>query len=353
MLCHAERWIDEVDKSVQLVNPVIEVVLRLWIIAWLSTVSRETIWTMHGPRYMYKGKVEGENWEDPTVDCCAGVDIGIVEHTFNVASVDFHNEISDANEVMLKGAKCADKAIKFKLWLQEARFSLIESDGTEACVGPLLQIFWITLTEEVSNCDCGHVNCENDRSSTHVVEGFQGRAGEQHILQVFLCHSLRWTPFEWSVFVSEGCLRICAFRKVLDKNTLHSDSAQECANIREICTRAPIPNFSNLWFIGNPTVVHTAMTNDHYFRCAKCSFISRELTTTILHVLYDAVMSLASWYDSIPFHFRILVFLLQCWLTMMHGTDATLHASLHDRERIQCSIFVKSLLLAMPLIGNV
>ena len=39
------------------------------------------------------------------------------------------------------------------------------------------------------------------------------------------------------------------------------------------------------------------------------------------------VMSLASWYDSIPFHFCILVFPLWRWLTMMHGTDATLHAS--------------------------
>ena len=65
------------------------------------------------------------------------------------------------------------------------------------------------------------------------------------------------------------------------------------------------------------------------------------------------VMSLASWYDSIPFHFHILVFPLQRWLTMMHRTDAMLHTSPHDRKRTQCSIFVKSLLLAMPLFGNV
>ena len=68
------------------------------------------------------------------------------------------------------------------------------------------------------------------------------------------------------------------------------------------------------------------------------------------------VMSLASWYDSIPFHFRILVFPLRRWFIMMHGTDATLHAScasLRDRERVRCLIFVKSLLLATPLFGNV
>ena len=38
-------------------------------------------------------------------------------------------------------------------------------------------------------------------------------------------------------------------------------------------------------------------------------------------------MSLASWYDPIPFHFCILVFPLRHWLTMMHETDAALHAS--------------------------
>ena len=57
-----------------------------------------------------------------------------------------------------------------------------------------------------------------------------------------------------------------------------------------------------------------------------------------------------------PSIFAFLVFLLRRWLTMMHGTDATLHASCaspHDRERAQCSIFVKSLLLATPLFGNV
>ena len=68
------------------------------------------------------------------------------------------------------------------------------------------------------------------------------------------------------------------------------------------------------------------------------------------------LMSLASWYASIPFHFRILVFPLRRWLTMMHGTDAMFHASCaspRDRESVQCSIFVKSLLLATPLFGNV
>ena len=74
------------------------------------------------------------------------------------------------------------------------------------------------------------------------------------------------------------------------------------------------------------------------------------------HLSNLVLMSLASWYDSISFHFRILVFPLRRWFTMMHGTDATLHAScasLRDRERVWCSIFVKSLLLVTPLFGNV
>ena len=60
-MCCAERWIDKVDKSIQLVNPVVEVVLRFWVIAWLSMTSRETIRTVHCSRYVYKSKVESEN----------------------------------------------------------------------------------------------------------------------------------------------------------------------------------------------------------------------------------------------------------------------------------------------------
>ena len=139
------------------------------------------------------------------IDCCAGVDIRIIEHTFNVASINFHHEISDANEVVLKGTKCVEKTIKLKLWLREVRFLLIESDGTEAGIGPLLRVFRIALTEEVSNHDSGCVDCENNQSSTLVVEGFQGWAGEQCVLQIFLCCSLCPAPFKRCIFASEGC----------------------------------------------------------------------------------------------------------------------------------------------------
>ena len=57
-----------------------------------------------------------------------------------------------------------------------------------------------------------------------------------------------------------------------------------------------------------------------------------------------------------PSIFAFLVFPLRRWLTMMHGTDAMLHVSCtspRDHERAQCSIFVKSLLLATPLFSNV
>ena len=45
---------------------------------------------------------------------------------------------------------------------------------------------------------------------------------------------------------------------------------------------------------------------------------------------YDStLMSLVSWYDSLPFYFCILVFLLWYWLTIMHGTDTTPHTITH------------------------
>ena len=62
-----------------------------------------------------------------------------------------------------------------------------------------------------------------------------------------------------------------------------------------------------------------------------------------------------AWYrgrTQYPSIFAFLVFPLWRWLTMMHGTDAKLHASCVS-PRAQCSIFVKSLLLTTPLFGNV
>ena len=60
------------------------------------------------------------------------------------------------------------------------------------------------------------------------------------------------------------------------------------------------------------------------------------------------MMSLASWYDSIPFHFRIF---------SISAPTLTYHDARNQRDasckRAQCSIFVKSLLLATPLFGNV
>ena len=87
------------------------------------------------------------------------------------------------------------------------------------------------------------------------------------------------------------------FPKILDKNSQHSNSTQEHTNIREICARAPILNFSNLRCIWNLTIVCTVMTDNHYFRCTKRGFMSRECTATILHALYNAVQSLEMFPD--------------------------------------------------------
>ena len=73
-----------------------------------------------------------------------------------------------------------------------------------------------------------------------------------------------------------------------------------------------------------------------------------ENTLQVKFKLCLPLMSLVSWYDSIPFYFCILVFPLWCWLTIMHGTDVTPHAI----TCAQCLIFVKSILLATPLFSN-
>jgi hypothetical protein len=44
-------------------------------------------------------EVEKENDRDLAVDGGVRLDVGVAEHTFNIACVHFNNEIADANEV--------------------------------------------------------------------------------------------------------------------------------------------------------------------------------------------------------------------------------------------------------------
>jgi hypothetical protein len=47
-------------------------------------------------------EMECEDGEYPSIDTGAGIKVGVSEHTFNVAHVDFNNHISNADEVQFE-----------------------------------------------------------------------------------------------------------------------------------------------------------------------------------------------------------------------------------------------------------
>ena len=57
-------------------------------------------------------EVKKEDCRDPPVDGSTWLDVGVAEHTFNVACVYSDNEVADADEVKARGTERAEKAIK-------------------------------------------------------------------------------------------------------------------------------------------------------------------------------------------------------------------------------------------------
>lgn len=64
------RVIDLVHKAVEVVDPVVQVVVRLGVIAWLQRLARETIRAIQCARNMSKDKMEGEDSNDPAINAC-------------------------------------------------------------------------------------------------------------------------------------------------------------------------------------------------------------------------------------------------------------------------------------------
>lgn len=75
-----------------------------------------------------EAEVEGENVDDPSVDGGAGSFVGVIEHALDVPSIDFDNEVADANEPSLADLERAVQAVKFEFGLRVSRFACIQCD---------------------------------------------------------------------------------------------------------------------------------------------------------------------------------------------------------------------------------
>ena len=60
---------------------------------------------------MLEGEVEHEDSHDPTVHGGVRLDVGIVQHAFDVFCIDFDCKILQANNPNLDGLECTKQAI--------------------------------------------------------------------------------------------------------------------------------------------------------------------------------------------------------------------------------------------------
>src|SRR5882724_9333330 len=86
---------------------------------------------------MYQLELEELDANNPSVDRSTWLNVWVVEHSFNITSIDFNLKIFDTNDVKSVSLKGMPETISLDLRLRVARFSFIPSDGTKAA--------WVSL----------------------------------------------------------------------------------------------------------------------------------------------------------------------------------------------------------------
>jgi len=77
------------------------------------------------------------------IDCGVRLDVGVAEHTFNVAGIDFNDKVADADKVEARGTERVEETVQFEFRLRVVRLALVPQDGAEtrraaAAVGTVL-----------------------------------------------------------------------------------------------------------------------------------------------------------------------------------------------------------------------
>jgi hypothetical protein len=119
---------------------------------------------------MDQDEVEGKNRHDPSINAGARGDVGICEHAFDISSVDFHNEISNAYEIKSHSAEGAKESVNFEFCLRESCFSFVEGNGTKSAIETFAGIFDVALAEVETDGDVGSVDSKKYRGEGLIVD---------------------------------------------------------------------------------------------------------------------------------------------------------------------------------------
>src|SRR5882724_1796641 len=115
---------------------------------------------MEVPWNMYQLELEELDANNPSVDHSAWLNVRIVEHTFDIACINFDSKIFDTNDVKSVGLKGVPETIYLDLGLGVVRFSFIPSDGTKAA--QVLLVIRTKLRENETSGNARQVNGQND-----------------------------------------------------------------------------------------------------------------------------------------------------------------------------------------------
>src|SRR5882724_8042106 len=109
---------------------------------------------------MYQLKLEELDANNPSVDRSAWLNVQIVEHTLDIACIDFDSKIFDTNDVKSVGLKGVPETIYLDFGLGVARFLFIPSDGTKAARVSL--VIRTKLRENETSGNARQVDGQND-----------------------------------------------------------------------------------------------------------------------------------------------------------------------------------------------
>src|SRR5882724_5310893 len=115
---------------------------------------------------VYQLELEELDANNPSVDCSAWLNVQIVEHTLDIACIDFDSKVFDTNDAKSVGLKGAPETIYLNFGLGVAQFSFIPSDGTKAARVSL--VIRAKLRENETSGNARRVDGQND-TSVHVI----------------------------------------------------------------------------------------------------------------------------------------------------------------------------------------
>src|SRR5882724_9430110 len=125
---------------------------------------------------MYQLELEELDANNPSVDCSAWLDVWVVEHPFNITSIDFNSKIFDTNDVKSVILKGVQETIYLDLGLGVVQFSFIPSDGTKVA-----RVSLVIRAKLRASGNARRVDGQNDTSVCMIVDWPKAGGHDDHL----------------------------------------------------------------------------------------------------------------------------------------------------------------------------